>query len=314
MQYRPLGKTDLHLSLLSLGTGGARRFGQAQGMTQTHQNALVRQAFDLGVNYFDTSENYDSSEEILGRALDGISRDQYVLSTKWAMYKDEQTADDPQQLIDTVERSLKRLRTDYIDIMMFHGILADIYHEVVDRFYPTMQRLKDEGKIRCIGFSEAFVADPAHEAIALGMKTHPDLWDVVMLKYGILNQVAADEILPLALQHGVGILNMAAVRIKLPDPVLLEALIADWKARKLIPADALPASDPLGFLVHDEVDSVISAGYKFAADHEAVATVLTGTATISHLVQNARALENPALCVADTERLKKLFGHIAEYA
>jgi len=314
MHYRTLGKTNLNISLLSLGTGGARRFGQAQGMTQPQQNALLERAIELGINYIDTSEGYADSENILGRALAGVSRYQYILSTKWAMYKGDQLAEDPQLLIDAAERSLRRLGTEYIDIMMFHGILPHLYHDVVDRFYPAMQQLKDEGKIRFIGFSEAYGTDPAHEAIALGLKTHPHIWDVVMVKYGILNQKADDEILPLALKHQVGVLNMAAVRIKLPDPVLLEALIADWKQRGLIPTDALPAHNPLGWLVHGEVDSVISAGYKFSADHPAISTILTGTATISHLEQNARALENPALCAADTTRLKTLFGHIAEYA
>ena len=57
------------------------------------------------------------------------------------------------------------------------------------------------------------------------MKKAPDLWDVIMLKYGILNQYAAKEMLPLALRHDIGILNMAAVRIKLPNPEVC------WKRR-----------------------------------------------------------------------------------
>jgi predicted aldo/keto reductase-like oxidoreductase len=186
--------------------------------------------------------------------------------------------------------------------------------EVVERFYPVMTRLQEQGKIRYIGFSEQFSADSAHETVLMALKTHPDLWDTIMLKYGILNQYAAKEALPLAAEHNVGIINMAAVRVKLPDPGLLKELIADWKTRGVIPADSLPAKDPLGWLVHDGVGSVIGAGYKFAAGHPAVSTVLTGTANIEHLDSNAAALDEPRLPDVDGRRVVELFSHIAEYA
>ena len=112
----------------------------------------------------------------------------------------------------------------------------------------------------------------------------------------------------------MGIINMAAVRIKLPDPVLLEELIADWKGRGLVPEDAVPNRDPLGWLVHDDVTSVVGAAYSFAADHPAVSTVLTGTSRIEHLEHNLAALERPHLPDADTRRIVELFSHIAEYA
>ena len=104
------------------------------------------------------------------------------------------------------------------------------------------------------------------------------------------------------------------MRVKLPDPELLEELIAKWKAGGKIAADALPDADPLGWLVRDGVGSVIDVGYKFASDHPAIATVLTGTASIAHLEANAAALDEPRLPEPDTARLRRLFGHIAEYA
>jgi aryl-alcohol dehydrogenase-like predicted oxidoreductase len=135
-----------------------------------------------------------------------------------------------------------------------------------------------------------------------------------MLKYGILNQRAVAEALPLAMEHGVGILNMAAVRIKLPRPDQLEALIERWQRSGAVPAGSLPTTNPLGWLVHDEVDSVISAGYKFAADHPAVSTVLTGTSNVEHLEENVAALAGPFLPGPDRQRLIELFGGVAEYA
>ena len=94
----------------------------------------------------------------------------------------------------------------------------------------------------------------------------------------------------------------------------MEQLIQEWKDSGKIPADCLPEKDPLGWLLRDGVDSVISAGYKFAADHPAVSTVITGTASIDHLESNVAALETPRLPAGDSQRIKELFGRIVEYA
>ncbi len=69
----------------------------------------------------------------------------------------------------------------------------------------------------------------------------------------------------------------------------------------------------MGWLLNDDVKSVIDAGYKFAAEPQSISTVITGTATISHLESNVRYLENPALNHMDTQKLKELFSHIVEY-
>jgi len=323
MQYRTLGRTGLKVSLMSFGSGGPSSLGQSSGITRDQQTALIRRCLDLGINLFDTSALYGRSEEILGGGLKGIPRDSYILSTKWGHAatwsprgvggKDGALVEDPHALFEGVEGSLKRLGTDCIDIMQLHGLRSEQYHEVVERFCPVMKRLQEQGKIRFIGFSERFIADSSHKAALLALRTHPDLWDTIMLKYGILNQYAAKEVLPLALRSGTGILNMAAVRIKLPNPDQLEALIADWKNRGILGSNSLPEKNPLGWLVRDGVGSVISAGYKFAADHPAVSTVLTGTANITHLEENVAALDKPFLPESDKQRLVELFGEVAEY-
>ena len=77
--------------------------------------------------------------------------------------------------------------------------------------------------------------------------------------------------------------------------------------------DSQEAKNPLGWLVKDEVDSIISAGYKFAADHPAVSTVITGTADVKHLQSNVNALTKPRLPFKHTEKLNNLFDGIIEY-
>ena len=313
MEYRSLGKTGLNVSLASFGTGGPSQFGQHKGLEQRQQTALVRRCLDLGVNLFDTHEGYGESERILGEALRGVPRDSYHLVTKWS-YHSGDGARNEAAFAESMERSLDRLETDYVDVMMIHGILASEYESVVERFVPVLERMRDQGKVRFRGFSTRYIADPAQEIVPHALRSDPDLWDVVMLKYGVLNQIMADEALPLAVENGVGVLNMASVRIKLPIPALLEELIAEWKDKGYIAPDSIPTQDPLGWLVHDDVDSVVSAAYKFAADHPAVSSVITGTSNPEHLESNIAALEEPCLHDGDSTRLRLLFGDIAEYA
>lgn len=312
MQHRTLGRTGLRVSLLGYGTGGPSLFGRHAGLSAEGQKSLIRRCLELGINFFDTAEEYDQSEESLGRALRGVSRDAYILSTKWAHHVDvDSLKEDPEELVLSVERSLSRLGTDYIDVMQFHGVLEGHYAGLVSRFYPVMKRLQAQGKIRFIGLTEVLRRDPKHEAVSLALRSHPELWDVVMFKYGILNQWAAKQVLPLAQQHNVGVINMAPVRLSLTRPAELATLLSEWRREGIIPKGELCEADPLGWLVRDGVDSIVSAGYKFAADHPAISTVLTGTSSVHHLELNAAAMERPGLPAADTRRLVALFGDCA---
>ncbi len=314
MRYRTLGRTGKKVSLLSQGTGGPSQFGQRRGVGRAERDALIRQCLDMGINLFDTHHAYGDSERMLGDALRGVPRDSYALATKWAYPRDGDTSADPEDLARSVERSLRRLNTDHIDIFLLHGLLEEHHDAAVEMYAPILDRLRREGKIGYRGFSTRYIVDPEQRGALVGLKRAPELWDVIMLKYGILNQRMAREALPLARRHGIGILNMAAVRIRLPNAALLEETIADWKARGLLSRDSLPDKDPLGWLVRDDVESVISAAYKFAADHPAISSVVTGSSNRAHMEANVRAMRRPRLSSADSARLRRIFGHIKEYA
>jgi L-galactose dehydrogenase len=310
MEYRTLGRTGFRVSLVGLGTGGPSRLGQGSGVAEAEAHRVVRRALEVGVNFIDTAAGYGESEAILGRALRGVSPDACWIATKFSPLDGDRVNSDPSALQRSLDRSLQRLGREAVDLFQLHGVIPGAYREVVDRFYPEMQRAKAAGKVRFLGITERFFADPSHEMLPMALAD--DLFDTVMLKYGILNQAAARRVLPMAADRNVGVINMASVRVKLTDPAQLAALMAEWIAAGKIPSDALPAHDPLGFLVHGDVDSVVSAGYRFAAAPAAISTVLTGTANIEHLERNVASLLGPPLPEADGARLRGLFEALAE--
>ena len=279
------------------------------------QKRLIGRALELGINMIDSSSNYSNSEDLLGKCLSDIPRNTYHICTKWpARDQSGATITNSYKLTEAIDNSLKKLNLDFIDVMMLHGVLPNEYDSIVENLAESLIKAKESGKIGSIGLSTRFSVDPSQQGALEALQKHPNLWEVLMIKYGILNQHAANHILTLADRHDVGVMNMAAVRIKLPNPVLLEALIRGWKKSGLIPRDALPDKNPLDWLIQGDVKSVIEAGYRFAAEPPGIATVLTGTSSMEHLTANARCLENPKLTIAHSARLKALFGSIVEYA
>lgn len=311
MKYRELGRTGLEVSLVSLGTGGPSRIGQSTHSDETKSHRVIRRALELGINLIDTAADYGDSELILGRALKNVPRSQYFVATKCNPDPEENdSVISTQALIDSCELSLKRLNAETIDIFQFHGLVPSNYRIAVDRLYPAMEKLRDAGKIRFIGVTEHFFRDPDHQMLREALAD--DIWDTIMVKYGILNLSAESEILPRAQQQNVGVFNMSAVRVKLTRPEELSRTISRWKQSGQIASNAVPDHGPLDFLIHDGVKSVVQAGYKFGIGHNAISTLLIGTGNVEHLEENVETILGSPLPTADTAKIRNVFGNIVE--
>jgi aryl-alcohol dehydrogenase-like predicted oxidoreductase len=191
MRYRTLGRTELQVS--EIGVGGAQ-FGLTNYMGEWDANsdeaqhattATVRRALELGYNYFDTAPGYGDgrSEALVGNALQG-HRDQAIIATK--VSSGQWT---PEGIRASVEASLRRLRTDTIDVIQFHDgwYHPDQVEQILHRGgLETFQRLKQEGKVRFIGFTAEGPSAGVEALIATGA------FDTMQIRYSLLYEHPSD--------------------------------------------------------------------------------------------------------------------------
>ena len=300
MEYRQLGRTNLSVSILGLGSGGANRLGQRHAADPTESHKLVRHALDLGINFFDTAPAYGDSESLLGEALVGVPRDSYVINTKFSMRNGERGAARA-----SLEASLRRLRTDHVDVISFHGLAPEEYELMLERFMPELQQAQRDGLTRFIGATERYETDDPHEALERALKE--DVFDVVMIGHNLISPGGLRTVLPLAQEKNVGVIVMCAVRTIIVTPELLRETIRQWKAAGALPEDAVPDDGPLDWVLVPGVESLADAAYRFAVESSAVSTVLTGTANPRHLDDNVRSILAPPLPAAISERLRSTF-------
>ena len=307
MQYTTLGRTGLKVSVAGLGCGGHSRLGQETGRTERESIALVRHAIDLGINVIDTAEVY-RTERIVGDAIRDVARDRLVISTKKLCPKPD--GDDPAgKLHRGVERSLQKLRTDYVDVFYLHGVRAEQYACARDTLYPELARLREQGKLRFIGVTEAFIPDPQHAMAQLTLQD--DCWDVMMIGFNVLNQSARSRVFPLTRAKRIGTMGMFAVRNAFSRPDDLVRILAELRSRKQINAALCETADPLGFLTENgQAATLPEAAYRYCRHEPGLDLVLTGTGSTAHLEANVAALLKGPLAQADRIRLAEMFGRV----
>lgn len=307
MQYRILGKTNMKVSMISLGSGGHSRIGQGTGKSSEQSVSIVKEALNRGVNLIDSSEAY-KTEEMVGQGIAGTSRSSIHLSTK-ASCRIEGVLKTPRQLEASLEASLQRLGTDYVDLYFMHGISIKDYDFVRSEMVPVMEKMKKQGKIRAIAISEAFSPDPGHSMLQRAVSD--DCWDVFMVGFNILNQSARDRVLKMAIEKNIGILDMFAVRRGLSGKENLALFLKDLVGKGAVDEDWIDYADPLGFLLRKGgYESLTELAYRFCASEPGIHSILSGTGNPVHLDSNIRDILKGPLPEDDRKVLMSLFERV----
>ncbi len=213
MRYRLLGRTGLYVSELCLGTmtfGGEGFWKVMGGLGQDTATALVKQAFDAGVNFIDTANVYSlgQSEELTGRALKtlGLPRDELVVATKATGIMSETAINGRGQsrvhLMNQIDASLKRLQLDHIDLYQLHGFdpLTPLEESL-----STLNDLVRSGKVRTIGLCN-MAAWQIMKALAISEKNRWSRFESVQAYYTIAGRDLEREVLPLLQDQQLGLM------------------------------------------------------------------------------------------------------------
>lgn len=274
LEARALGRTGIVVSALGLG-GGPLGDGS---LDDASAERLLRRALDLGVTTVDTAPSYGESEPRIGRALVGV-RERTVLVTKGGYGVPGEPDWTPRCITLGIERALRRLRTDRVDVFLLHSCDRDRLAR--GDLQEALQEAKTRGLVRAVGYSG--------DGDALAWAVRSGAFDVIECSVNVVDRAALRESIPLAASMGIGVLAKRALagaawrfveRPERPD------LATYWDRFEVTP---LPP--------HTALDQAA----RFAAFAPGVACALVGTRSIGHLEEVARAVTKGALAEAPRE-------------
>ena len=288
MKTRPLGTTGLDVPILAF---GASSLGQEfRAVTLDEALGSVRAALDGGLNLIDTRPFYGRgmSEVLLGIALQGVPRRDYLLCTKLGRYSLEHFDFSAKRVAESVDVSLHRLRTDHLDIILCHDIEFVPMQQIVDETLPALERIRQAGKTRFIGFSGypqkifRFICDQAKVDCVLNYN-----------QYTLQNTRFADETIPSLKAKGVGVMNAGPFSARL----LTDAPLPAWlKEPEAVKAAARKAAD----LCRARGSSIAKLALQFSIANPDIATTVAGSANPA----NVRAWAQWAAEPLDAELLR----------
>lgn len=311
MTLRPLGtRTGIEVTDVGLGLWAVAGSEWGPADDQASLDA-IEVALDAGVNFFDTADVYAAghSEELLGQAMRG-RRERFVVATKigWTGYDREalhSQYDTVARLVSGVEESLRRLDTDYLDVIQCH---INHLEPNTDVFIEGFRALKSTGKVRAWGVSTGDVGLLRHFNAAGDC-------DVLQVDYSILNRIPEREMLPYCAENGIGVIVRGPIAMGLladkftvddtfPDGDFRANWINDPEQngqfrRDLAVVDALRAAVPPG-------QSMAEFALRFVRSNPAVSTVIPGARNGSQSAANAEAGRAPLLSAEERTAVDRL--------
>ena len=321
MKYRTLGRTGFTVS--EIGCGGWGIGGGWGPRDDAEALRALRRAIELGVTFFDTALGYGDghSEQLIGQAVKAM-RERVIIATKippqtgrWPVLSHGPVSETfpADWIVECSHESLKNLGTDYLDVQQLHA-WADAYNRQLE-WYGALARLKEQGKVRAFGIS-ANDWDP-YGPVNL---VRSGLTDTVQVIYNIFEQRPAEELLPTALEHNVGII----VRVPLEEGLLTGTLGPDhvfpeddWRGKWLTPErlkEAAERVEKLKAFLTDDRPALAALALKFCLSHPAVSTVIVGMRRVSHVESNCAVSDGKLLTQDELwELAKHAFVHGWKY-
>ncbi|OEK05150.1 aldo/keto reductase [Roseivirga misakiensis] len=288
MKYRLIPKLDLEVSEISFG-------GMSLGYDHLENAKIIRYAFDHGVNYFDTADIYKNgfNEETIGRAIKPFRKD-VLLATKVGNVPNQEERNwewDPSKkyILQAVEKSLKRLDTDYIDIYQLHGgMIEDNWEETFEAF----EILKGQGKILNYGISSIRPNVIRHVSSELGLVTN-------MMQYSLLDRRAEEMALGTLAKNKIGVM----VRGALAKGILANKDLSSYLNYKSEDID-LMIDKINSFSIENRVMSQVAI--QWVLSRKEVATVVAGVSKLDQLKEVLSVSEVPQLSEAELIELSNV--------
>jgi aryl-alcohol dehydrogenase-like predicted oxidoreductase len=303
MEMRPLGRTGVQVSPLCL---GAMMFGAWGNTDHDDSTRIIHHALDAGINFIDTADVYSrgESEEIVGKALAGGRRDNVVLATK----VHGTMGDDPNEfgnsrrwIVREVENSLRRLKTDWIDLYQIHRPEPDTD---IDDTLGALTDLVRAGKVRYIG-SSTFPPSAVVEAQWVAERRGRERFVCEQPPYSLLNREVERDLLPTCQRYGMGAIPWSPLaggwlsgkfRRGAPgdaEPSSRRAAMLPQRYDMSIPENQrkLDAAEAFAQLAEEAGMSLIEMALAFVIRHPAVTAAIIGPRTMEHLESQLPAVE-----------------------
>ena len=281
MEHRKLGMTDLSLPVVGF---GASSLGQEFRSVKTEEAlASVRTALDLGMDLIDTSPFYGRgmSEVLLGVALREVPRDRYTLCTKLGRYDLAHFDFSAKRVAESVDVSLHRLGVDYLDILLCHDVEFVPMQQIVDETLPAMQKVRDQGKVRYLGFSGypqkifRFVIEQREVDCVLNYN-----------QYTLQNTRFAEETVPWLKERGVGAMNAGPFSARL----LTNASLPVWLKE---PEEVKVAARRAAAICAEQGVDIAQLALQFSIAHPDLSTTIAGSANPKNIAKWARWASAP---------------------
>jgi aryl-alcohol dehydrogenase-like predicted oxidoreductase len=281
MQHRILGKTGLELPVLSFGASSLGAEFRSVQLDEVFES--IRVALELGLNLIDTSPYYGRgmSEVLLGIALQGVPRSDYLLCTKLGRFDANHFDFSAKRVAESVDVSLHRLRTDHLDIILCHDIEFVPLRQIIDETLPALRKIQASGKVRYVGISgyPMKIFDVIQREAEL---------DCILSynQYTLQNTRLVDDILPTMKAKGIGVMNAGPFAARLLTNAPLPSWHRDSKEVQSVAREAAIFCEKQG------VD-IAHLALQFSCAHPDLATTIAGSANPNNIRKWVEWLNSP---------------------